>query len=229
MSLARRHKAQVLNQAALSKEMLNKVTTQPLGDYEFYKTQLEQHLKTLKDIKDHAEKAQFKRDKFSEYLPYLEQYVTDGKTHPNLVLSEMVVWLFDARELKPALKWAAIALEQNQAMDNKRFNKNLAEFVCDALYDEASQALEEKREFEFFDFAVKGMDAWQVNTVVKGKTYAMAGKLAEAQGDKDDALAFYQQAMQANDKAGVKKRITELEKELNQLPDSEETGEKETA
>lgn len=199
---------------------------QIMKDFDMYKIGIESDLAQLKTFSELEKKHQYKREALANngYLEYIEEYQKCGANHPNIVLAWVFVWLVDLQRWNKVLELLPLMAEQQQPLPTKFNTKHWGTFVIDQLYDVGAATLEKAPKYnELFDIIrpfyvlidLCEKNKWDVNDIVKGKLYAMTGKLEHLRFNFGNALHHYVSATQINDKAGVKKVAKDLAKQLN--------------
>jgi len=194
--------------------------------FDLYKAAIESDLAQLKQFSELEQKHQYKREALENngYLEYVEQYKKSGANHPNIVLAWVFIWLVDLQRWNKALELLPIMSEQQQPLPTPFKTKDWATFVIDQLYDVGAKTLEKAPKYnELFDIIrpfyvlieLCEKNNWDINDIVKGKLYAVVGKLEHSQLNFGNALNFYVKATAINNKAGVKKVAKDLALQLN--------------
>ncbi|WP_102794285.1 phage terminase small subunit [Bowmanella denitrificans] len=173
--------------------------------YDIVKAALQGDINTLKNQKTIKEKLEYKAHILPQYLDYLQQYAQSGHNHPNEVLSQTVVWLFDCQQFDMAFVYANLAMQQKQKLPARFNTPNFETFICDSLADYSVAQRKAKQPAPALQFAIDGVQSgWDVHDIVKGKVLAEAAKNAEAESNWQQAFDYANAALEANDKAGVK-------------------------
>lgn len=176
-------------------------------------------LTKLAERKTVAEKVAFKKSLIPDYLPRVQKYVAEGLNYANTLLVYMALWLLDADDIEQGLPLAILAVEQGQDSPPK-IQANLATTYARCVVAWAAEQINQGHSAgpyinQVADLVTSG--AWQIEQkIVLGEVYAYAGKSADLNGDKLEAVEYFEKAMAANDKAGVKTRMKLLKKELGQ-------------
>nr|VFK16695.1 MAG: Phage small terminase subunit [Candidatus Kentron sp. LFY] len=171
----------------------------------------------LKSIKDIDAKNEYKRKALGKYGKFEGEYLKKGHKYPNEILSTLVVWRFDIEKIQTALHWAFFLIKQGCHRMPERFKRrNIETFVCDEIYEWANRLLVKKQSARpYLDKVIETMDAedapWDVHPIVRGKLYAMQGKLCLRVYEKfGTAVTWLEKAMDINpDGAGVKTILNE--------------------
>lgn len=108
-------------------------------------TALAEDLARLSELNSLEARQQLKRDELlPKYLDYVQRYRESGLNHPNPVLMQVLVWLFDTVQFEAGLDLALFAIEQGQALP-ERFRRDVPTFVADAVIDWAEAEHKAKR------------------------------------------------------------------------------------
>lgn len=172
-----------------------------------YQAAMQADLAQLSQLNDVVEKAKAKRTMLETYWPFVEAYLKNGDNYPNEIVVRVCIWLFDTLDIERGLNLAFVLIKQNQPTPAK-FNRDLKTFVCDAMYDWASDLLKKEQSASpYLDTlaATLTADQWDVHPAVASKIYAMLAKHKLREGDHTAVVALCDLAEQVNpDGAGVK-------------------------
>jgi hypothetical protein len=177
------------------------------GDLKHYQAALRLDLQKLKTVHDIAEKSGLKREMIKNYLPFVQQYMSLGHCYPNDVAVRVMVWLFDiADDVDTAVKLGLLLAKQGCHQMPVEFNRPIECFICDALYDWASNELKEKRSaLPYIQQIAELVNSdWQVPDIVAGKVFAMLAKHLFEQQDYAGCIVWADKAEAVNPAAGVK-------------------------
>lgn len=133
-----------------------------------------QYLRSLPTIQERIEE---KRNVLlPRWQPYAQSYIDQGANYRNPILSYCIVWLFDVGEFDLAIKWAFIAIEQNQSTPDN-IKSYFPAFVADQVYSWAEQQAEQGNSIEpYFSIIFnKVTSEWRVHEEIKSKWYRFAG------------------------------------------------------
>ncbi len=96
---------------------------------------LAEDLARIADINSREARQQLKRDELlPKYMPYVERYCMSGLNHPNPVLMQVLVWLFDTAQFEQGLALAQFAIGQGQELP-ERFKRDVQTFVADEVIE----------------------------------------------------------------------------------------------
>lgn len=133
-----------------------------------------QYLRSLPTIQERIEE---KRNiLLPRWQPYAQSYIDQGANYRNPILSYCIVWLFDVGEFDLAIKWAFIAIEQNQSTPDN-IKSYFPAFVADQVYSWAEQQAEQGNSIEpYFSMIFnKVANEWRIHEEIKSKWYKFAG------------------------------------------------------
>jgi Phage small terminase subunit len=179
---------------------------------------LDQDLERLHNRESKAEKIKLKADELMpKYLPHVDTYLASGGRYPNPLLVWCAIWAIDVDDLDTALRLADACVEQQQ-LAPQHFKRDLPTYLAEEIADWAERQLKAERSGSpYIDEVCNRLkqSTWaSSNVIMRGKAFKVAGQLAEANGDDKEALAYFIQAQEENEKAGCKGRIKKLEEKL---------------
>lgn len=179
---------------------------------------LHNHKRALKQIQSKQLKGVKKADFVQDYLPYLEGVLKADSGQQDEVVITLMIWLIDAQMIDDALRIASYVL------------KHELEFAADTFGRTPNVAIAE----EISELALKSENP--VTPEHLTALYELVGetdmpdqvrvKLEKAYGlglmetAPEQALVHLKAALNLSDKAGVKKQISALEKQLKDAADS---------
>jgi hypothetical protein len=156
------------------------------------------------------ERVEYKRTvALPRVLDFVQAYIDAREIYPNSVAVQACIWLFDIGDIERGLSLGlALAAGGQQIMPPRFERRDIETFLCDAVYDWANLKWKAKETASpYLDQLVLAMEAgkWVLHPAVASKTYAMAAKHAELQGDYPAVVEFCEKAMKVNPGgAGVK-------------------------
>lgn len=238
MSLALAHKQRMLEQgpAASGAEVYTSATAlagpaNAQKHLALMTTALAEDLARLSDLNSMADRQQLKRDELlPKYLEYVQRYRESGLNHPNLVVMQVLVWLFDTEQFEDGLELALFAIEQGQEMP-ARFKRDVPTFVADAVIDWAEAEHKVKRSSEpylsdllpYVDGAWDGLSyggdlerpsPWALFERIPARFHKLLGIVAMDNAEWAKALAHFDRATVLYPEIGVKTRMDEASKAL---------------
>lgn len=207
--------AEKLRQASASAEAPAAAT---YAEFETILYALETDVAAISDTPS-GERAAKKAEMIERYRPHVDAYLETEKPHANPVLVQLVIWLLDVGKISDALKYAAPAIEQNQAMP-QRFKRNMATTVADEVLAWAEAEAKDGRAYEpYFSDVRAQLDTWAVPDVVKMKYAKFAGLQAYDKEDWTTAekeLAAAEGLATKNNPAKVKTKLDQARKKLSE-------------
>ncbi|SFP27945.1 phage terminase small subunit [Pseudomonas sp. NFPP28] len=222
MSLALKHKQRVLDQGPATSVEVYTPTTALAGPANAQKhlalmtTALAEDCARLSDLNNLGERQRLKRDELlPKYLDYVRRYRESGLNHPNPVLMQVMVWLFDTEQFEAGLELADFALQQGQAMP-ERFRRDIPTFVADAMIDWSEAEHDAKRSPEpYLSQLLPRVDGeWQLFERIPARYHKLLGILAMDQKQWAQAIVHFERATALYPGIGVKTRHEDATKAL---------------
>ena len=238
MSLALAHKQRMLEQgpAAVGAEVYTSATAlagpaNAQKHLALMTTALAEDLARLSDLNSMADRQQLKREELlPKYLEYVKRYRDSGLNHPNLVVMQVLVWLFDTEQFEDGLELALFAVEQGQEMP-ARFKRDVPTFVADAVIDWAEAEQKAKRSPEpYLTQLLPYVDGywaeitaedgtqlptpWKLFERIPARFHKLLGILAMEQEQWGDAVDHFERATALYPEIGVKTRQDDAAKAL---------------
>lgn len=182
--------------------------------YELMLAQLAEHRRQLKQIQSVERKIEHKRKLLPEYATYIAGALEANRGGQDDVLVTLLVWHIDCGQLAAAVPLAAYCLEHGLVMPD-HYERSLA---CIVAEEAAELALRQLAAGEAAD--VGALEAIQGMTAERDMPDEVRAKLCKALGyalrdeSPSAALQHLQRALTLNGKAGVKKDIERLEREI---------------
>ncbi|MDL4863896.1 phage terminase small subunit [Halomonas elongata] len=227
-SPARKHFARV--SAAQSAGTADPGRPQTGEQYELHAAALWEARRTLKGIKSTEQKIAKKRELLPEFDAYVAGVLDAGTGAQDDVIVTVMLWRLDVGDLGGALAIAEYALRHGLDTPD-RFERDTPSIVAEQLAEEAMRQLEkpydgtdEGRAHAANDAAELAMylsraealtrDA-DMHDPIRAKLHKALGYAERARGGHAaEALEHLKRALELNDRAGVKKDIERLEREV---------------
>lgn len=225
MSLALMHKQRVLEQGPVETVEVYTPSTALAGPANAQKhlalmtTALAEDCARLSDLNSMADRQRLKRDELlPKYLDYVQRYRDSGLNHPNPVLMQVLVWLFDTEQFEHALALADFAMQQGQVMP-ERFKRDIPTFLADAIIEWAEAEHEAKRSPEpYLTLLLPRVDGeWQLYERIPARYHKLLGIIAMEQEQWSEAIAHFDRAAELYPAIGVKTRLEDATKALRRL------------
>lgn len=192
-------------------------TGEPLAlatGYERMLVKLRSDQARLKQVQAMERKAQVKCEILPDYAPYIDGVLSANAGVQDAVLMTVMVWAIDAGDNALALRIAAYALAHKLALPD-RYERTLGTLLAEEFADMALKAHTAGR-------AIDVDTLLSVGELVKGEDMPdeVRAKLHKAIGyglresAPESAVIHLRRALELHDKAGVKKDIKQLERQL---------------
>ena len=217
LSPARRHF--IRKQAEANAKTVDS-NNQPVGNaYELMKAALIEHRRQLHDIQSIERKIEFKREILPEYTAYLGGVLAADAGANDDVLTTVLVWYFDIGDLTNGLHLAHYAIKHNLTMPDQ-YKRSVPAIAAEESATAAMIALgglveEEnteqlKQNYQLLQGALELTEAHDMHDQIKAKLNKALGSYAEALGELEAALGYYERALELNANVGVKKNIQQI-------------------
>lgn len=191
-------------------------STAGLQGYALIAAQLAAHKRQLKQIQSMSRKAEFKRKIFPEYRPWIEGVLNAGSGKQDDVVMTWLVWAMDMGDFNTALHIARYALMHDLAMP-EQFNRTVATVTCEEIATSAKKARDGQQPFElsYLKQAEQLTQGFDMPDEVRAKLYRELAEFS-AESDPIGALNYCIQALELDNRIGVKGLKAKLEKRLAQ-------------
>ncbi|WAE53248.1 phage terminase small subunit [Stutzerimonas frequens] len=194
-------------------------------------TAMDADLERISAINSREARQALKRDELlPKYLDYVQRYRESGLNHPNPVLMQVLVWLFDTAQFEAGIELADFAIGQGQQLP-ERFKRDVQTFVADELIDWAEAEHKAGRSPEPYvsqllprvdgnwDGFKQGGESerpapWQLFERIPARYHKLLGVLAMDRKDWAPAVAHLNRATELYPEIGVKTRLEGAEKAL---------------
>lgn len=225
MSLALKHKQRVLEQGPAFSTEVYTPSTALAGPANAQKhlalmtTALAKDCARLSDLNSLADRQRLKREELlPKYLDYVQRYQDSGLNHPNPVLMQVLVWLFDTEQFEQALLLADFAMQQGQTMP-ERFKRDIPTFIADTVIEWAEAEHEAKHSPEpYLSLLLPRVDGeWQLYERIPARFHKLLGIIAMEQEQWTEAIARFERAAELYPAIGIKTRLEDATKALRRL------------
>lgn len=177
---------------------------------------LAQDLERVSAINSRELRQQLKRNELlPKYLDYVQRYRDSGLSFPNLVVMQVLVWLFDTAQFEAGLDLANFAMSQDQQLP-ERFKRDVPTFVADEVIDWAEAEYKAKRSPEpYLSNLLPLVDGeWQLFERIPARYHKQIGILALDQRDFAKAITHFERAEALFESIGVGTRLEGARKAL---------------
>lgn len=150
----------------------------------------------LSDLNSMEAQQRLKREELlPKYLAYVQRYRESGLNHPNPVLMQVLVWLFDTEQFEPALDLADFAMAQKQDMP-ERFRRDIPTFVADTMIDWADAEVKAGRSPEPYlsQLLPRVEKEWELFEKIPTRYHKVLGLMAFDQERWKDAISHFERA-----------------------------------
>lgn len=194
--------------------------------------EFEEDRKYLRSLNAIADRVKHKREVLvPKYKPYVQAYLESGESFEHPVFTNMVVWLFDVKELDTAIEWCMKAIERDLPTP-ENFRRDWPTFCADEVLAWAEKESERGHSIEpYFSQVFEKVDKeWRLHEKVHAKWYKFAGLYlirneegqpqATAIGNVETlekALALLQHAHDKHSKVGVGTQIKKIEARIRAI------------
>lgn len=194
--------------------------------------EFEEDSKYLRSLNAIADRIKHKREALvPKYKPYVQAYLESGEAFENPIFTNLVVWLFDIKELDTAIEWCMKAIELDLPTP-ENFRRDWPTFCADEVLAWAEIESERGHSIEpyFSQVFEKVEKEWRLHEKVHAKWYKFAGLYlirneegqpqATAVGNVETlekALALLQHAHDKNSKVGVGTQIKKIEARIRAI------------
>ncbi|MCR9686228.1 phage terminase small subunit [Vibrio antiquarius] len=194
--------------------------------------EFEEDRKYLRSLNAIADRIKHKREALvPKYKPYVQAYLESGEAFENPIFTNLVVWLFDIKELDTAIEWCMKAIELDLPTP-ENFRRDWPTFCADEVLAWAEIESERGHSIEpyFSQVFEKVEKEWRLHEKVHAKWYKFAGLYlirneegqpqATAVGNVETlekALALLQHAHEKHSKVGVGTQIKKIEARIRAI------------
>ena len=210
MSPFQRHTQYVLAQEAARKGG----NGSHLKGYELMLMQLGEDRRRLKGIQSTVKKAEIKVEVLPKYVPWVDGVLAADGAQQDDVLMYVMLWRVDAGDYAGALTIGRHAIRHGWSMPQV-FSRNVQTLLAEEMADAAKNALMAKADFDP-DLLMQTLDVigdLDMPDQSRARLHKSLGwVLRESQPV--SALNHLQQAMQLDERCGVKKDIEQLERKI---------------
>lgn len=174
----------------------------------------------LKSVSSIADKVHIKKQALPAYQEWIDGITAAGTVQTDdRIAATVIVWMIDCGLLDEAMPLADVLIHSGLESADE-YSRSMPEIIVEQMADQIESGSEISAESlkTLIEWATAkkedGLHEINLADVIRAKLLKAAGEKAEAADDNGTALNLYRQAVGYNDKAGVKKRIEALEKQL---------------
>ncbi len=175
-------------------------------------TELENDLVALKLIRSVKEKERVKAESLvPKYMALVDSLKAAGSNH--FLLGQILVWLFDIKDIPQAMDLALYCIEHEVAMP-ERFKRDLPTYLCDTIVEWAENEHDAGRSTEpYFRQVCDLAKDWDFPDQVRVRIHRLRGLIAMKKEDFKQAVVEFEYAMEYGGK--VKTWLDRARKKLD--------------
>ncbi|MCP3945184.1 MAG: terminase [Desulfobacteraceae bacterium] len=185
--------------------------------------ELKKDLASLKMIQSIKQKENEKATHLvPKYMPVVASLKASGSSH--FLLGQILVWLFDIKDIHEAMELAVYCIEKKVAMP-ERFKRKLPTYLCDTILDWAENEHEAGRTPEpYFRQIYDLAKDWDIPDQVRARLFRLRGLIALEKEDFEQAVTELEKATEygAKVKTALSKAQKKLADKAEQLTDKPE-------
>lgn len=193
--------------------------------YELMLAKLAQDRRRLRTVQSIEARRTLKRDLLPEYMPWIDGVLSAGAGAQDDVFMALLVWAIDARELDLALKMARYAIAHCLTLPDQ-YQRTAATLIAEEIADLELKSHDAGGDINLAAAleAAALTEGEDMPDEVRAKLLKVIGYGLRAAGETGKAIAALRRALELHDKAGVKKDIERLERELKNKADGNAAG-----
>ena len=185
--------------------------------YEMQLAKLYDDKRRLKEIQSIERKIDVKREVLPDYDEWVAGALEGGRGGQDEVLVTVMIWRIDVGDYDGALRIAHYVITHDLVLPDQ-YERTVATFLVDEITD---AALDEQKNDKRFPLQLllelQSLTATcDMPDQVRSKLYKAIGTELHSQGNLVDAKQHYERALELNERAGVKRFIDTINKELEQ-------------
>lgn len=188
--------------------------------YQRLQRQLQGDKTILKSLAGVSDKVKAKAGMLSNYEDWIKGVMESGAVaEDDKVTPTVLVWMIDCGLLDEAMPLATFAMSHNMQSADE-YQRTMPEIIVEQYAEQmsAGAAISPDNLKILIDWATakndSGLHQHNMPDQIRAKLLKAAGEQAEEESKAEEALRLYRLAVGYNEKAGVKKRIDALEKQL---------------
>lgn len=185
-------------------------------EYHLMQAKLFEDYRRLKSVKSVERKVAIKREILPDYAAYVDGVLEAGQGAQDEVVMRVMLWRIDIGDIEGALSIGRYALRHGLEPGDQ-FQRSTAAILVEeaadqalALGDDDATLLEALQEIERI---TEGAD---MHDQIRAKLHKALGNAHRADHQAEAALTHFRRALALNDRAGVKKDIERLERDIKQ-------------
>ncbi len=185
------------------------------SEYELKLAALDQQRRSLSSVQSLETKTSMKAEYLQEWQGYIDTTLAEDSGAPDPIISRLWVWLLDTCRVSDAIAVGHYLLKHSLSTP-EGFNRStadvFAEEIADAYFKDSTLITTEQL-LEVLE-AVADYDIYDL---IHAKLHRAVGEsLSESEDNVEDAIVHLNRALELNPKAGCKKLLDKLQKQLEQ-------------
>jgi hypothetical protein len=220
MGLARKHFQRTMAEQQAVQDNSSQVRPNA-NQHDLMMAQLHSHIQTLKGVQSISKKCELKSTYLADYQPYIQGVLKADTGQGDDVLMTVMLWSIDAGHYSNALDIGAYAIKHQLTMPDK-YQRSTACVIAEEIADAALKSTDEQRvSLDDLSTTFLLLQDTDFPDQVRAKLDKAIGYAYKANHMLNPALEHLKNALQLNPRAGVKKDIAALEKQLKDTPITE--------
>ncbi|MBN6030338.1 terminase endonuclease subunit [Pantoea ananatis] len=210
LSPARQHRLRVQAEQAAFKGG----SVRHASGYELMLLQLTEDRRRLKGVQSNAKKAEIKAEVLPKYAAWVDGILSADSPNQDDVVMYVMLWRIDAGDYAGALTIGRHALKQGWVMP-QGFSRNVQTLLAEEMADAAKAAILAEIPFDA-DLLLQTLDAVNGQDMPdqsRARLHKSTGWVL-TENEPELALNHLKQALQLDEKCGVKKDIEQLERKI---------------
>ncbi|WP_337049257.1 phage terminase small subunit [Serratia fonticola] len=209
MTPARKH---LMRATAASVTDVAPLSRMEAGTYNMMLRKLAEDKRSLARLQSSDRRSAFKRKVLPDYAPWTEGVLQSGKGTQDDVLVMVMIWLIDIGEPGTALPLAAYALKHGLTMPG--YDRQTATIVAEEIANAALtlHSLSQPLDLTVLQQTLELTADKDMPDEARSKLLKALGYALEQVGQHKQAVIAFEQALRLNQRAGVKKDISRLNK-----------------
>ncbi|CAI1968966.1 phage terminase small subunit [Serratia marcescens] len=209
MTPARRHFLRETANAVTDAEPLSRMEA---GTYSLMLRKLAEDKRSLARLQGSDRRIAFKRKVMPDYAPWIGGVLQSGKGTQDDVLVTVMIWLIDIGEPESALPLAGYALKSGLTAPG--YDRQLATIIAEEIANAAltQHSLSQPLDLAVLQHTLELTAGEDMPDEARAKLLKALGYALEQDGQHKQAVIALEQALRLNQRAGVKKDITRLNK-----------------
>lgn len=209
MTPARKH---FMRETAASVTDVAPLSRMEAGTYNLMLRKLAEDKRSLARLQSGDRRSAFKRKVLPDYAPWIEGVLQSDKGTQDDVLVTVMIWLIDIGEPGTAMPLAAYALKHRLTMPG--YDRQTATIIAEEIANAALtlHSLSQPLDLTVLQQTLELTADKDMPDEARSKLLKALGYALEQAGQQKQAVIALEQALRLNQRAGVKKDITRLNK-----------------